>query len=178
MIVDLIMRNLFLGNRNSYLFNSSIQEIDNADAILLVGSNPRWEAAVLNARIRKAYINNDCKVGLIGPMVDLTYQYEHLSTDISYLNKILKHDSDFSKVLQNAKKPLIIIGASAINYEEGEEVLKVCSEISNKYNMSNENFNGLNILQQDISRVGALDIGFYNNKFDKKLVKQNKRAGF
>ena len=155
------------GNRSSYLFNSTIQEIDNADAILLVGSNPRWEAAVLNARIRKAYINNDCKVSLIGPMVDLTYQYEHLSTDISYLNKILKHDSDFSKVLQNAKKPLIIIGTSAINYEEGEEVLKICSEISNKYNMSNENFNGLNILQQDISRVGALDIGFYNNKFDK-----------
>ena len=78
------------GNRNSYLFNSSIQEIDNADAILLVGSNPRWEAAVLNARIRKAYINNDCKVGLIGPWLILTYQYDHLSTDISYLNKILK----------------------------------------------------------------------------------------
>ena len=76
-------------NRNSYLFNSSIQEIDNADAILLVGSNPRWEASVLNARIRKAYINNDCKIGLIGPSIDLTYEYNHLSNDISYLNKIL-----------------------------------------------------------------------------------------
>ena len=79
MIVVLIMHNLSKGNRNSYLFNSSIQEIDNADAILLVGSNPRWEAAVLNARIRKAYINNDCKIGLIGPSTDLTYKYEHLS---------------------------------------------------------------------------------------------------
>ena len=155
------------GNRNSYLFNSSIQEIDNADAILLVGSNPRWEAAVLNSRIRKAYINNDCKIGLIGPSVNLTYKYTHLSNDISYLNKILKNVSDFSKVLESAKKPLIIIGTSAINYEEGAEVLKICSEISSKYNISNENFIGLNILQQDISRVGALDLGFYNNKFDK-----------
>ena len=155
------------GNRNSYLFNSSIQEIDNADAILLVGSNPRWEAAVLNSRIRKAYINNDCKIGLIGPSINLTYKYTHLSNDVSYLNKILKNVSDFSKVLESAKKPLIIIGTSAINYEEGAEVLKICSEISSKYNISNENFIGLNILQQDISRVGALDLGFYNNKFDK-----------
>ena len=154
-------------NRNSYLFNSSIQEIDNADAILLVGTNPRWEAAVLNSRIRKAYINNDCKIGLIGPSAKLTYKYTHLSDDISYLNKILRNDSDFSKVLEGAKKPLIIIGTSAINYEEGESVLKICSDISSKYNISNNNFNGLNILQQDISRVGALDIGFYNSKFDK-----------
>jgi NADH-quinone oxidoreductase subunit G len=154
-------------NRSSYLFNSSIQEIDNADAILLVGCNPRWEAAVLNARIRKAYINNDCKIGLIGPMINLTYKYSHLSNDISYLNNILKNDSDFSKVLEKAKKPLIIIGTSAINYDDGEKVLKLCSEISLKYGISNENFNGLNILQQNISRVGALDIGFYNNKFDR-----------
>ena len=159
-----------LDNRKSYLFNSSIQEIDNADAILLVGSNPRWEAAVLNARIRKTYINNNCKIGLIGPLADLTYQYTHLSNDISYLNKILIDDSDFTKVLKNAKKSLIIIGTSAINYEEGADVLKICSEISSKYNVSNEDFNGLNILQQDISRVGALDIGFYNNKFDKNWI--------
>ena len=157
-------------NRNSYLFNSSIQEVDNADAILLVGCNPRWEAAVLNSRIRKAYINNDCKIGLIGPSVDLTYKYTHLSNDISYLNKILKNESDFSKVLEDAKKPLIIVGTSAINHEEGEDVVKTCSEISSFFNISNEHFNGLNILQQNISRVGALDIGFYNNKFDKNWI--------
>jgi len=155
-------------NRSSYIFNSSIQEIDNADAILLIGSNPRWEAAVLNARIRKAYINNDCKIALIGPKTDLTYRYEHLSNNISYLNNIVNSDSNFCSVLKNAKRPLIIIGTSAINCEEGQDVLKLCAEISYKYKISNENFNGLNILQQNISRVGALDIGFYNNKFDKQ----------
>ena len=151
--------------RASYLFNSSIQEIDNADAILLIGTNPRWEACVLNARIRKAYINNDCKIGLIGKKLDLTYKYEHLSDSIEHINDLLNNNSPFSEVLKNSKKSLIIIGNSAINYRDGKEVLNVCSEIAKKYNVSNNNFNGFNILQQDISKVGAIDIGFYNQDF-------------
>ena len=151
--------------RASYLFNSSIQEIDNADAILLIGTNPRWEACVLNARIRKAYINNDCKIGLIGKKLDLTYKYVHLSDSIEHINDLLNNNSPFSEVLKNSKKSLIIIGNSAINYCDGKEVLNVCSEIAKKYNISNNNFNGFNILQQDISKVGAVDIGFYNHDF-------------
>ena len=151
--------------RASYLFNSSIQEIDNADAILLIGTNPRWEACVLNARIRKAYINNDCRIGLIGKKLDLTYKYEHLSERIEHINDLLNNNSPFSEVLKNSKKSLIIIGNSAINYRDGKEVLNVCSEIAKKYNVSNNNFNGFNILQQDISKVGAIDIGFYNQDF-------------
>jgi len=151
--------------RASYIFNSSIQEIDNADAILLIGTNPRWEASVLNARIRKAYINNDCKIGLIGKKLDLTYKYEHLSDSIEHINDLLSNNSPFSEVLQNSKKSLIIIGNSAINYRDGKEVLNVCSEIAKKYNVSNNNFNAFNILQQDISKVGAIDIGFYNQDF-------------
>ena len=151
--------------RASYLFNSSIQEIDNADAILLIGTNPRWEACVLNARIRKAYINNDCKIGLIGKKLDLTYKYVHLSDSIEHINDLLNNNSPFSEVLKNSKKSLIIIGNSAINYRDGKEVLNVCSEIAKKYNVSNNNFNGFNILQQDISKVGAVDIGFYNHDF-------------
>ena len=151
--------------RASYLFNSSIQEIDNADAILLIGTNPRWEACVLNARIRKAYINNDCKIGLIGKKLDLTYKYVHLSDSIEHINDLLNNNSPFSEVLKNSKKSLIIIGNSAINYRDGKEVLNVCSEIAKKYNISNNNFNGFNILQQDISKVGAVEIGFYNHDF-------------
>ena len=151
--------------RASYLFNSSIQEIDNADAILLIGTNPRWEACVLNARIRKAYINNDCKIGLIGKKLDLTYKYVHLSDSIEHINDLLNNNSPFSEVLKNSKKSLIIIGNSAINYRDGKEVLNVCSEIAKKYNVANNNFNGFNILQQDISKVGAIDIGFYNQDF-------------
>ena len=155
--------------RASYIFNSSIQEIDNADAILLIGTNPRWEACVLNSRIRKAYINNDCKVGLIGKKLDLTYKYVQLSDDIDHINDLLNNKSPFSEVLDNSKKSLIIIGNSAINYHDGKEVLNICAEIAKKYNVSNNNFNGFNILQQDISKVGAIDIGFYNNSFEKNF---------
>ncbi len=158
--------------RSSYLFNSSIQEIDNSDCILLVGANPRWEASVLNSRIRKAYLNNDCKVGLIGKAIDLTYNYNHLSENISYLNEILDNNSEFCKEIENSKKPLIIIGNSAINYDLGSGVLKICSEIAKKFNISNNLFNGLNILQQDISRVGAIDIGFYNNIFSSNFYEK------
>ena len=155
------------GHRSSYLFNSSIQKIDEADAILIIGSNPKWEAAVLNSRIRKAYLNNNCQIALIGPKINLTYKYTHLSNDISYLNNILNEKSDFLEHLKNAKNPLMLIGSSAINYNDGIEILKICAEICNKYNIVNESENGFNILNQNISRVGALDIGFYSKNFDR-----------
>ena len=160
--------------RASYLFNSSIQEIDNAEVILLIGTNPRWEASVLNARIRKAYINNNCKIGLIGKKIDATYYYTHLSDSIDHINDILNKESPFTKELENSTKSLIIIGNSAINYSDGKDVLNICSEIAKKYNISNNNFNGFNILQQDISKVGAIDIGFYNKKFDQDFDKNIK----
>ena len=155
------------GHRSSYLFNSSIQKIDEADAILIIGSNPKWEAAVLNSRIRKAYLNNNCQIALIGPKINLTYKYTHLSNDISYLNNILNEKSDFLEHLKNAKNPLMLIGSSAINYNDGIEILKICAEICNKLNIVNESENGFNILNQNISRVGALDIGFYSKNFDR-----------
>ncbi len=111
------------GHRNSYLLNSSIQAIENSDAILIVGSNPRWEAAVLNSRIRKAYLNNNCKIGLIGPKIDLNYNFQHLSNDTSYLNDILNNKSEFCKILNEAKKPILIIGTSVINFDKGKDIL-------------------------------------------------------
>jgi len=153
------------GNRESYLFNSSIQQLDEADAILIIGSNPRWEACVLNTRIRKAYLHNDCKIGLIGKSLDLTYHYTHLSESICFLNEIFEDRSTFCEILKKAKKPFLIVGNSAINTEDGEDVLDLCAQISKKFNITNNNWNGFNILQQDISKVGALDIKFYNREF-------------
>ena len=144
------------GENESYKFNSSIKEVENADAILLVGSNPRWEASVLNARIRKAFIDNNCKVGLIGPALDLNYAYKKISDSLGGLNEILDNKSEFSEVLFNAKNPIIIIGTSAINTSEGSSVLKTCAEIAKKLPNFSESFNPLNILNQDISRVGSL----------------------
>ena len=162
------------GENESYKFNSSIQEVENADAILLVGSNPRWEASVLNARIRKAFIDNNCKVGLIGPSLDLNYSYDKISESLDELNNILDKKSKFSEVLFNAKNPLIIVGTSAINTNEGSSVLKICAEIAKKLPNFSESFNPLNILNQDISRVGSLELGFVNKIFDEDLEKKLK----
>ena len=162
------------GENESYKFNSSIQEVENADAILLVGSNPRWEASVLNARIRKAFIDNNCKVGLIGPSLDLNYSYDKISESLVELNNILDNKSKFSEVLFNAKNPLIIVGTSAINTSEGSSVLKICAEIAKKLPNFSESFNPLNILNQDISRVGSLELGFVNKIFDEDLEKKLK----
>ena len=149
---------------DSYKFNSTIQEIENSDAILLVGSNPRWEAAVLNARIRKAYLENNCKIALIGPKIDLTYNYEHLSDTLEYLNHI-NEKSDFGKILKNAKNPLIILGTSAINNKDGSIILQTCASLAKKI-QKNKDVNPLNILNQDVSRVGALELKFYNKEFN------------
>ena len=172
------------GANDSYRFNSSIEEIENADCILLVGSNPRWEASVLNARIRKAYIQNNCKIGLIGKKIDLNYKYTHLSDSIKYLNTILEDNSEFNNILSESKNPLIIVGTSAINNIDGEDVLEVCGEIAKKI-QKNKNTNPLNILNQDISRVGALDMGFVNSSFDndfnqglKNKIKETKPVVF
>ncbi|PPR49747.1 MAG: NADH-quinone oxidoreductase chain 3 [Alphaproteobacteria bacterium MarineAlpha5_Bin4] len=174
-----------LGSQDSYMFNSSIQEIDNADAILLVGSNPRWEASVLNSRIRKAYINNDCKIGIIGKKINLNYKYYQISENLNSLNEILNEKNDFSKILLKAKNPMIVIGTSAINFNKGQEVLEVCAEIAKKLPNANSNFNPLNILNQDISRVGALEINFYNSAFNgdyanaiSKKIKETKPVVF
>ena len=173
------------GESESYKFNSSIQEVENADAILLVGSNPRWEASVLNARIRKAFINNGCKVGLIGPDIDLNYSYTKISNSLDGLNKILDNKLEFSKVLFNAKNPLIIVGTSAINNDQGGSVLKKCAEIAKQLLNFSEKFNPLNILNQDISRVGSLELDFTNKYFDgnyerklKEEVTKNKPVVF
>jgi len=162
------------GENESYKFNSSIQEVENADAILLVGSNPRWEASVLNARIRKAFIDNNCKVGLIGPALDLNYAYDKISESLDELNDIMDNKSKFSEVLFNAKNPIIIVGTSAINTREGSSILKTCAEIAKKLPNFSDSFNPLNILNQDISRVGSLELGFVNKIFDEDLEKKLK----
>ncbi len=175
----------FIENSNeSFKFNSTIQEIENSDAILLIGTNPRWEAAVLNARIRKTFLENNCQIGVIGPKVNQTYRYNHLSDSLNYLNELSDGNTDFNKVLNNAKNPLIIIGTSAINTADGKKILETSAALAKKI-QKNKDINPLNILYQDISRVGALELNFYNKYFDnnynlhlKKHIDTNKPVVF
>jgi NADH-quinone oxidoreductase subunit G len=102
------------GPRESWLFNTTIEGLERADVILLVGANPRLEAAVLNARIRKLWMAGKTRVGVIGEAVDLTYRYDHLGAGPDALASLLSGDSDFAKALKGAKAPAIIIGQGAL----------------------------------------------------------------
>ena len=158
--------------RSSYIFNSGISNIENCDSILLVGTNPRWEASILNARIRKQYLNNDIPIALIGNKKNLTYDYEYLGNSLKILENLYNDKINFSEKLKKSKKPMIIIGLSAISRKDGEAVLSLCRKIALKYNIVQDDWNGFNILNTNISKVGALDIGFYNNKFSNNTFRK------
>jgi NADH-quinone oxidoreductase subunit G len=140
--------------RESWLFNSSIQGIENADVILLVGTNPRLEAAVLNARLRKRWMAQALTVGVIGEAVDLTYDYEHLGTGASALAGLAKSKSTFVAALKAAKAPAIIVGAGALNRADGAAVLAAAAGVAQAFGMT------WNVLHSAASRVGGLDMGF------------------
>ena len=158
-------------NRAGYIFNSTIAGIEHADAILLVGTNPRWEAALVNARIRKTWLNRRVKVGAIGEAVDLTYPYAHIGTGPADLEALVAGRSDFAAVLKNARNPMIIVGMGAFQREDGEAVQALARQCAETFNMVREDWNGFNVLHTAASRVGALDIGFTSKEgFDLSKV--------
>ena len=155
------------GPRQTYLFNSTIAGVEAADAILLVGANPRWDAPVLNARIRKAWLASPLKIANIGVGVDLTYPVEQLGTDIGVLEAIAEGSHAFAKVLKDAKRPMIILGAGALNRADGAAILHLAARIADYTGMigpagspAEGGWNGFNILHTAASRVAALDLGF------------------
>jgi NADH-quinone oxidoreductase subunit G len=148
------------GPRESWLFNSTIAGLDECDALLLVGTNPRLEAPVLNARIRKNWLWRDLKVGMVGERADLTYPYEHLGVGPASLAELAKAKGGFAKALQDASKPAIILGAGALARDDGAAVLALAAELSAKVGVMAEGWNGFNVLHSAASRVGGLDLGF------------------
>lgn len=148
------------GAREEYLFNTTIEGIENADALLIVGSNPRLEAPIINARIRKAWLTGDLEVGMIGEAVDLTYPYDHIGTSAADIASLAKARSGFAKVLKSAKKPMIIIGSAILSGAAGQKLLRACGALAKSTGMVKEGWNGWNILHNAASRVAGLDMGF------------------
>ena len=148
--------------RAAYIFNSTIAGIEQADALLIVGANPRLEAAVLNARIRKRSIMGNFPIGVIGEAADLRYDYAHLGTGPADLKAVLDKKSEFGKILKAANRPMIIVGQGALAREDGAAVQALTREIADTYGMVDKStsWNGYNILHTAASRVGGLDIGF------------------
>ncbi|MBL4800756.1 MAG: NADH-quinone oxidoreductase subunit G [Emcibacter sp.] len=144
-------------HRVGYLFNSGIAGIDEADACLLVGTNPRKEAAVLNVRLR--YLSKRGPIASVGNVENLTYDVENLGTTVKALEDVLAGKGGFAKALKSAKKPMIILGSGAVSHADGAAILKLAHDIADKYGMISDDWNGFNVLHHAASRVGAMDLG-------------------
>ena len=145
------------GPRESWLFNSTLAGIEHADAVLLVGTNPRLEAPVLNARFRKMWLTGKTRFGLIGQAADLTYRYEHLGHGASALKDPAKSDTEFVKALQGAERPAIVVGQGALT---DPAVLAAVAEAAGALGVVRDGWNGWNVLHTAAARVGGLDLGF------------------
>uniref|UniRef100_A0A1B0AHV7 NADH-ubiquinone oxidoreductase 75 kDa subunit, mitochondrial n=1 Tax=Glossina pallidipes TaxID=7398 RepID=A0A1B0AHV7_GLOPL len=153
--------------RSNYICNSSIAvklsftfalALEEADAVLLIGTNPRYEAPLVNTRLRKAYVHNELELASIGTNVDLSYKHQDLGEDSSLINDVCSGTHPFAKVLQSAKKPAVIIGAAVLERADGSGILATVTGFCKKLNKPN--WNSLNVLQSNAAQTGAYDIGY------------------
>ncbi len=145
--------------RENYLFNSSINGIEEADLILLIGTNPRYEATMVNARIRKAFVNNNTKIVSLNDVGDLTYDYQSLNGKTKTIKDIFENNDELSKQIIEAKKPIVIFGESFFKVKSANYLFNLSKEFLNKNNKFSDNWNPLNLLSTDASTVGNLDLG-------------------
>jgi NADH-quinone oxidoreductase subunit G len=150
--------------RVGYLFNSGIAGIEQADAILIVGSNLRQEAPIINARIRKRFLQGGLKIGVIGPKLDLTYKYELLGAGPQTLAEIADGRHKFAEVLKIAKNPMLILGTGALRRADGSAVLNLAQRTAQACGLVREGWNGFNLLHLAAGRVGGLEVGFVPGK--------------
>jgi len=146
--------------RATYLFNATIAGIERADALLIVGSNPRREAAVLNARIRKRWRAGKFPIALIGETADLTYAYDYLGAEPDTLAELASGRHNFAETLRNAEHPLIIVGAGALARPDGAAVASLAAKAAVELGAVKEGWNGYCVLHTAAARVGALEVGF------------------
>jgi len=144
--------------RATYLFNAAIAGIDAADGLLIVGSNPRKEAAILNARIRKRWRAGNFPIGLIGPKADLTYSYDYLGAGAETLTTITRHS--FADLMRKAERPLVLVGSAAFARADGAAVAALAAKAAVDLGAVKDGWNGYGVLHSAASRVGALDLGF------------------
>ena len=151
----------------NYIFNSSINGIEESDLILLIGTNPRHEATMLNARIRKAFTQKGVPIFSIGNPGDLTYDYTIIGNKTDDIKKILNNEGEFSKKLLLAKKPIIVIGESALGLTSGEYIFEEIKNLLKKNNFIKKDWNALNFLSQNASTVGLIDLKVLSEENEK-----------
>ena len=150
--------------RENYIFNSTINGIEESDYIFLIGSNPRFEATILNARIRKSFVNNNTKIISLNDVGDLTYPYKNLNGQTKTLVEIFEGQNDISKEILNSKKPLIILGESFFKNQYANIIFHLIKKFLKENNKISDEWNSLNKISTDASTVGCLDLNIINEK--------------
>ena len=146
--------------RSSYLFNTGIAKAEEADICLIIGANPRWEAPLVNTRLRKGWLDGGMKISVIGPQLDLTYDYDYLGASAATLQEIADGTHPFAAALKAAKRPMLMIGMGALSRDDGAACLAVARKIANDCGLIRDDWNGFNVLHTAAARVGGLDLGF------------------
>jgi len=147
-------------SRAGYIFNTTIQGIERADLCLLIGTNPRWEAPLINARLRKRFVTGGLRVAAVGATPDLTFPVEALGAGPDTLREIAEGRHPFAERLKTAKNPMLILGQGAIARTDGAAVLALARQIADSCGLIREGWNGFNMLHSAAARVGGLDLGF------------------
>ena len=145
--------------RGGYVFNTTIAGIEEADACLIIGTNTRKEAPIVNARLRKRYLMGGFSAGMVGENVDLTFSCENLGAGTDTLSEIAEDKHSFAKVLKKARNPMLILGQGALTRSDGAAVLALARQIAEDNGMISDDWNGFNVLHTAAARVGGLDLG-------------------
>jgi NADH-quinone oxidoreductase subunit G len=163
--------------RASYIFNPTIAGIEQADALLIVGSNPRKEGAILNARIRKRWRTGQLKIGVIGESADLTYDHDYLGAGADSLADLAAGKNKFLGVLKGASNPIVLVGAGATSRRDGGAVLAAAAKLAVDVGALKDGWNGFAVLHDAASRVGALDLGFVPGKAGLNVTQMTAAGG-
>ena len=170
------IQTIFSNNRPDYLFNTTLAGVEESDLCLLVGTNPRLEASMLNIRLRKRFLQGNYRIASVGPKINLTYPIEDLGNDSRVLQDICEGKHVYSKYIAQSKKPMIIVGTSVLNRKDSSSILKMLSHIATHSKIYTNDWNGFNILHTAASTVGALDIGIGNTRIYQENINDIKSA--
>ena len=167
------------GNRENYIFNSKINGIEESDLIILIGTNPRYEATILNLRIRKSYLKNNTKIYSLGDIGNQTYPYSILENNTDTIKEIIENkDNEIANKIKKSLKPVIIIGQSALKLKSGKYIFESLKNYLIENNKINDNWNALNVLSNNASTVGSYDLDLLSRNGDEnntqKNIKENK----
>ena len=160
-------------DRKNYLFNTKIKSIEESDLIILIGTNPRFEATILNSRIRKAFINNKTEIFSMNDVGDLTYPYKLINGDTETIKNISEDNHELSKKIKNSTKPLIIFGQSSLLLKSFGFIFESLKTFLIKNNKISDEWNSLNVMSNDASTVGSFDLGIYKNINNENEVLKN-----